>query len=61
MLPKLVNNNIKPNKITFLKLVLKKKIKNMPNKNKINGILFPESIIPTPNKFIMSIINIYLK
>ena len=36
--------------IIFFNLSLNKKIINNPNKNKINGILFPENIIPKPNR-----------
>ena len=35
------------NKIFFI-LILKKKVKKIPNKNKTKGILFPETNIPTP-------------
>ena len=35
-------------KIVFLNFILKNKINNKPNINKVNGILFPESRIPKP-------------
>ena len=45
----------------FFNLLLNKKIKNNPNKNVINGILFPENIIATPKTHIANMTNKNIK
>ena len=45
----------------FFNLLLNKKIKNNPNKNKTNGILFPENIMATPKIHIANMTNIDIK
>ena len=47
--------------IIFLNSLLNKKVSNNPNKNRMYGILFPESMIPTPKIHIIIVLNINLK
>ena len=55
-----MKRHIKLTGIIFLNLLLNKKTNNNPNKNKINGILFPESMMPIPITQIVIVVNINL-
>jgi len=56
-----MNRHIKLTGIIFLNLLLNKKTNNNPNKNKINGILFPESMMLMPKIHIIIVVNINLR
>ena len=55
---KIIKKNTKLTGIIFLNLSLKNKANNNPNKNKMNGILFPESRIPVLKIHIAIVVNI---
>ena len=55
-----MKRHIKLTGIIFLNLLLNKKTNNNPNKNKINGILFPERRIEEAKKHIEIVVNINL-
>ena len=57
---KSIKQHTKPTVITFLNLLSNKKTNNNPNKNKINGILFPESMMLAPIMQIVIVVNINL-
>ena len=59
--PKITNKTKKFVNIIFFKFFLMKKIKINTVKNENNGILFPESRMPTPKIHITKVININLK
>ena len=56
-----MKRHIKLTGIIFLNLLLNKKTNNNPNKNKINGILFPERMMLTPKIHIIIVVNINLR
>ena len=56
-----MKRHIKLTGIIFLNLLLNKKTNNNPNKNKINGILFPESMMLIPKIHIIIVVNINLR
>ena len=58
---KSTNKHIKPTGIIFLNLLSNKKANNNPNKNKINGILFQESMMLVPKMQIVIVVNINLR
>ena len=59
--PKTIDKDKRLTNIVFFRLLLNKKINNNPSINKINGILFPESIMPTPKIHITNMLNINLR
>ena len=57
---KSIKRDIKATSTIFRNSLLSKKSRNNPNKNKINGILFPESRIEEAKKHIEIVVNINL-
>ena len=58
---KSTKKHIKLTGIIFLNLLLNKKANNNPNKNKISGILFPETMMLVPIMQIAIVVNINLR
>ena len=58
--PNVINKTKRPTDNIFLNWTLNKKSTKNPNKKNNNGILFPESNIPTPEIHIIIMVNIIL-